>query len=203
MGETATTSSRRARSASRTPGTASTRSDGDHGVRRADDDQLRVGQGRYDPRCRARLRRPVETHPAHRDVVVPAGRSSPGSRPRCRPAPGVLASASVSRVRSGSSVTGSSRTRNAAASAQRRRHRAERLARGEAAGAEEVSRQVAVAQPEPVLAAQPGQLVHDGPALAGHAPSGLAVVHPGQRVGHGVEVRADARGRAGPCRRRR
>ena len=54
-----------------------------------------------------------------------------------------------------------------------------------------MGRQVAIAQAEPVLAAQPPQLVHDRPALAGHAPPGLTVVHPGQGVGDRVEVGAD------------
>ena len=74
---------------------------------------------------------------------------------------------------------------------QRGRDRAQRLAGAEPAGPEEVRGQVAVAQAEPVLAAQPRQLVHDRPALAGHAPSGVAVVHARQRVGDGVEVGAD------------
>ncbi len=58
-------------------------------------------------------------------------------------------------------------------------------------GPEQVRGQVAVTQAEPVLTAQPLQLVHGGPALAGDAPSGLAVVQTGQRIGDGVEVGAD------------
>ena len=61
----------------------------------------------------------------------------------------------------------------------------------EAARAEEMRGQVAVTQAEPVVAAQAPQLVHDRPALAGHAPTGLTVVHAGQGVGDRVEVGAD------------
>ena len=102
-----------------------------------------------------------------------------------------LASARVTRVRSGSSVTGSSRTATPRRSPSAAVTELSGLAGVQPAGAEQVRGQVAIAEAEPVLAADPGQLVHDRPALAGHAPSGLPVVHAGQGVGDRVEVGAD------------
>src|SRR5271156_5314835 len=60
--------------------------------------------------------------------------------------------------------------RDAAPPRQFGRYRAERLTGPQQARAEQMRGQVAIAQAEPVFAAQPRQLVHDGPALAGHAP---------------------------------
>ncbi len=53
--------------------------------------------------------------------------------------------------------------------------------------------EVAVPQPEPVLATDAGELVHRRPRLSGHAPTGLTVVQTGQRVGDGVEIRTDVK----------
>ena len=58
-------------------------------------------------------------------------------------------------------------------------------------GAVEVRREVAVAQAEPRRAAEPAELVHDAPGLAGQSPPGHLVVERGERVGDRVEVRAD------------
>ena len=80
--------------------------------------------------------------------------------------------------------------RDAAPVRQLRRHRAQRRAGAQEAGPEEVRGQVAIAQAEPVLAAQPRQLVHGGPALTGDAPSGLSIVQAGQGVGDRIEVGA-------------
>ena len=144
----------------------------------------------------------VEAHAAHRDVVA---------EPDEVVLEADLGPGRAQRARLGQRDPGAQRVvghgqqphRDAAPAGQLGRHRAQRRAGAQPARPEQVRGQVAVAQPEPVLAAQPGQLVHDGPALAGHAPSGLAVVHAGQGVGDGVEVGADVRGRAAPCRRRR
>ena len=81
--------------------------------------------------------------------------------------------------------------RHAAPVAQRRGHRAQGLAGPQPARPVQMRRQVAVAEPEPVLTPESGQLVHDRPALTRHAPSGVPVVHAGERVGDGVEVGAD------------
>ncbi len=51
--------------------------------------------------------------------------------------------------------------------------------------------QVSITQSEPVFAADARQLGQDVPGLARHPPAGLAVVHAGQGVGHGVDVGAD------------
>ena len=81
--------------------------------------------------------------------------------------------------------------RHAAPCRQHGRDGAERLSGGQAARAEQVGGQVPVTQSEPVLAADARQLGQDVPGLAGHAPAGLAIVHAGQGVGHGVDVGAD------------
>ena len=83
--------------------------------------------------------------------------------------------------------------RNAAPACQFRRDGAQWSAVAQAARPEEMGGQIAVAQAEPVVPSEPPQLVHDRPALAGHAPTGLAVVHAGQGVGDGVEVGADGK----------
>jgi hypothetical protein len=51
--------------------------------------------------------------------------------------------------------------------------------------------QVAIAEAEPRLAAEGGNRLERLPRLAGAAPAALLVVHAGQRVKDGVEIRGD------------
>jgi hypothetical protein len=67
----------------------------------------------------------------------------------------------------------------------------ERIAGLQALGAEQVGGQVAIAEPEPALAPEAGQFLHDRPALSHDAPAGLPIVHAGQRVRDGVQVGTD------------
>ena len=93
-----------------------------------------------------------------------------------------------SHVRSGSSVAGRSRGRRPSASPTRRDGR-ERLAAAQRLGADEVQAEVAVAEREPVLAAERRGALQRLPRLAGTPPAALLVVEAGQRVEHRVEVR--------------
>ena len=84
-----------------------------------------------------------------------------------------------------------------------RRHRRERLSGAQSLRAHEVEPEIAVAEPEPVLAAERGDRPERLPRLACAAPAALLVVQPGERVEDAVEVGRDARGRGRPGRRRR
>ena len=132
-----------------------------------------------------------------------AGRSSPGSRPRCRPGrvrwprpgePGAQRVVGHRQQPHGHAAPRGQRGGHRARAARRRRG-----ARSGTDGWPGPGRPARNQSSPP----EPAQLVHDRPGLAGDAPSGLAVVHAGQGVGDGVEVGADVRGRAAPCRRRR
>ena len=71
-----------------------------------------------------------------------------------------------------------------------RDHR-ERLAGAQRLGPHEVEPEVAVAEPEPVLAAERGDGPERLPRLARAAPAALLVVQPGERVEDAVEVGRD------------
>ncbi len=109
MGETATTCSRRAARASRTPATARsgpTDTTGSKGRPR----WLRLDRSRPARPVPAGRRRLHRTARLARPRRGGAGRNSPERPPRSPPAPARVAAASVTRVRTGSSVTGNSRT---------------------------------------------------------------------------------------------
>ena len=190
IGETATTSGRRLRRRVLHARHREHRPDGDHRVGGTDHDRSRVLERVQHARRGTGGRGALEAHASHGhvvrepdEVVLEADLRACGAegarlRQRDAGAQGVVGHRQQ--------VHG-----DAPPFAQRRRHRAEGLAGGETTGAEEVGGQVPVAQPEPVLPAQPGEFVHHGPGLARHSPSGLAVVHAGQRVRDGVEIGAD------------
>ena len=190
MGETATTRALRATSALADAGDRQQRPDGDDRVRRAHHDRVRVLERLHDPRRRTGRSGALEADPAHRDVVAQAHEVvlkadlGPG-----RPQWACLGQGDAGAQR----VVGHREQAHtdAAPVPERRGHRAQGLAGVQPAGAEQVRGQVAIAETKPVLAADPGQLVHHRPALAGHAPSGLPVVHAGQGVRDRVEVGAD------------
>ena len=74
---------------------------------------------------------------------------------------------------------------------QVRRDGRERLAVSQAAGALHMHGEVAVAEPEPGLAAELLERRHERPGLVAAAPAGLRIVETGQRIGQGVEVGSD------------
>ena len=94
-------------------------------------------------------------------------------------------------MRTGSLVTGKQVHVDAAPGGDLGGDLTERGPGAQAFGPEEMGGQVTVTEPEPALAAQLGQFLHHRPRLAGHAPSGLAIVHAGQGVGDRVQVGAD------------
>ncbi len=67
----------------------------------------------------------------------------------------------------------------------------ESLAPPQPTGALDMDRQVAIAEAEPILAAERGQRFHERPGLVLPAPSQLRVVEAGKRVHQGVGVRRD------------
>ena len=67
-------------------------------------------------------------------------------------------------------------------------------AAAQALGPEEVRGKVPVAEAEPGLVAEPAELAHDLPGLAGDAPALDRIGDAGQRVQDGVVVRADRQG---------
>ena len=79
----------------------------------------------------------------------------------------------------------------------------ERLAGAQRLRADEVEAEVAVAEPEPVLAAERRDRAERLPGLARPAPAALLVVQAGERVEDAVEVGRDVRARAPRGRRRR
>ena len=130
-------------------------------------------------------------------------------------------------VRSASSVAGSSVTSTPRACRQPAGHRRQRLAAAQRLRADEVEAEVAVAELEPRLSAEPGDDFHRLPGLVRPPPPALLVRDAGERVEDAVEVRRDVeaehldvvadvadhrhastaprprRGRAGTARRRR
>ena len=100
-------------------------------------------------------------------------------------------STSCSRVRSGSSVTGTTSDADAEAIGELGGDRAQGGALRQPLGAVAVGGQVPVAEVEPGDPAEPLERLHDAPGLAGQAPPGLGVDGVGQRVDHRVEVRGD------------
>ena len=132
---------------------------------------------------RARPRRP-RTRALRRPARSAGARNSPGrsSQP----------SAVRTRVRTGSSLIGRTRGRYAEAIGRSRlRDRRQRLAGAQPPRALDVRREVAVAEPEPGLAAERLQRRHEGPGLVAPAPAALRMVEPGERVDQRVEVGRD------------
>ena len=190
MGDTATMSSRRATRASRTPGTARSGPietigfDGHTTMRSAEASASSHGGGRRAP-FGAR-----EADGAHGDVVVQPDevvlkRHLGAGGPQI----GLLGQGQ----HGADGVVGDREQADVDLAAGRDggRDLGERVAGPQAFGAEEMGGQVPITEPEPALAAEAGQLLHDRPGLSDHAPAGLPIVHAGQRVGDGVEVGAD------------
>ncbi len=67
----------------------------------------------------------------------------------------------------------------------------ERLAGSQRLRPDEVETEIAVAEPEPVLAAERRDRLEGAPALVRAAPTSLLVVQAGQRVEDAVEIRRD------------
>ena len=101
-------------------------------------------------------------------------------------------STSVSRVRTGSSDIGTRRTGTPRAAVISDGDLGQGRALRQALGAVQVGGEVVVSQAEPGLAPEPLEAVHHLPRLPGEAPAALVVVQARQGVGHGVEVGADA-----------
>ena len=94
-------------------------------------------------------------------------------------------------VRSRSSVAGRIVASIPSAWASRAGHGGERLAGAQRLRPHEVEPEIAVAEPEPVLAAERGDGGERLPGLSGAAPASLLVVQAGERVEDAVEVGRD------------
>ncbi len=94
-------------------------------------------------------------------------------------------------VRSRSSVAGRIAGSIPSARASRARDGGERLARAKRLRPDEVEAEIAVAEPEPVLAAERRDRAERLPGLAGPAPASLLVVQAGEGVEDAVEVGRD------------
>ena len=185
-GLTATTRSRAATSASRTPGIARIGPTESTGLARADHDGLRGGERLEHSRRRPRGVGAVEPDVEHRGLAPlpnepllhrelddaglarggdPGGHAVVGHREQAaREPPG------------GGDLGGDRR---------------QRRPRPQALGAEQVRRKVLVAEPEPRVDAVTGEGAEGGKGLTRQAPTGLGVVGPGKGVGHRVEIGAD------------
>ena len=182
IGDTATTSARRAASASRTPGTRSTGSIESSGFDGATTTRSAAAIASITPGAGRGARRALDADAGDRDAVAaPHEVLLEGHR--------ALGGVEDRRER----VVGRRQEGRAHPEAPGDLGGDDGLGRalGEPVGAVQVGREVPVAEREPVRAAQVGQGVARDPGLAGPAPAGGRVDQAGQRVGHGVEVRAD------------
>ena len=86
---------------------------------------------------------------------------------------------------------GNDRCRNAEFARKPHGDRGERHTSGEQARALDVGGEIAVAEPEPGLAAEAAECIHERPRLAGDAPAGLRIGNARQRVNDCVDVWTD------------
>ena len=158
------------------------RPDRDVRIARREQDQIGVGDRLEHSRRRPRRLLPLEAHGV--DLVPVAARDEPllererpGRRLEPRPQP----------------VVG--RRQQPRRDAERRRqpsgHRGERLARAQRLRAHEMEPEIAVAEREPVLAAERADRLERVPGLAAPPPAALLVGEAGERVEDRVEIRRD------------
>ena len=94
------------------------------------------------------------------------------------------------RVRTGSSLIGSTRVAYSESSAQMSRDLAQRRALGKAPSALHMRGQIAVAQPEPTFAPQALERLHEGPGFIAPSPAPDRIGQSRQGVHHGIQVGA-------------
>ena len=144
--------------------------------------------------CGARRRRAGKDDLAHRRLAAPPHEIIL----EIEPALAVL----QTRVRTGSSLIGRMPRGDAEPAAEIVGDRRQRLAGGEPAGALDMGREIAVAEPEPGLAAERFERRHEGPGLVAPAPAGLRIVEPGEGVEQACRYRARSTARDARNRRR-
>ena len=158
------------------------RPDADVRVARGDHQEVRVLERLQHPRGRPRRLGALEAHCVHLVAMLSADEPLlEGKLAGRRPDPGAQ------------TVVGRGQDRRPDAQSRRkpRRHRRERLAARERLGANEVQADVAVAEPEPALPAEPRSLLERVPRLVRAPPAALVVPDPGEPVEHAVEVGGD------------
>jgi len=159
------------------------RRDGDHRIRRCDDDQVGAIERLCDFRSDARLVRSVERHLEH--LRLRSGADEPWLE--LHPALG------CAKARAHGVVAGDEdrRVGEREATLQRSVHLGESFARSQLRGTVDVDRQIAVAELEPVGCPDLAELVERTPTLSGQPPAAFAVADPCEGVHEGVVIRAD------------
>ena len=184
IGETATTGAAAGGKRLAHPRHGEDRLDADERVGRADDHRAQpfVAQGRQKIRMRARILRAVEGKLAHDRAALKAHEIVLEVEP------------SLIRPQSGAQPIVRRRQHagtDAEAAAEVGGDGGKSLALPQPTGALDMNRQVAIAEAEPVLAAERRERLHERPGLVLPAPSELRVVEAGQRVHQRVGVRRD------------
>ena len=67
-----------------------------------------------------------------------------------------------------------------------------RLPQAQPAGALDMQREIAIAEPKPVRAAERADRVHERPGLVAPAPAGNGIVDAGENIGQRVDIGRDA-----------